>query len=308
MSYTFAADETVGQGIVRIVCEQIDRAVEDLSSTEQPLAQRVHQARKRFKKIRAVLRLVRFELDDHYKRENRFFRDAGRELASARDAEARIEAFDAFVTTFADQLADDAITAVREMLHERRETVLDQQGDLQQRVETLLPKLHAARRRIEAWTLPDAGFAVLSAGLRQTYKRGRKALATAYAEPTPAHFHEWRKRVKYHWYHSRLLAPIWPELMKGYRRSLSELADVLGTDHDLAGLREVLTNAADEGVDVRTVQAVVALIDQRRRELQAQADVKGRRIYAERPNALAARFATYWDCWQHEHRRCAILA
>jgi hypothetical protein len=30
----------------------------------------------------------------------------------------------------------------------------------------------------------------------------------------PEHFHEWRKRVKYHWYHLGLLRELWPASME----------------------------------------------------------------------------------------------
>lgn len=34
-------------------------------------------------------------------------------------------------------------------------------------------------------------------------------------EPTAEQFYKWRKRVKYHWSHSRLLEYVWGEVMGG---------------------------------------------------------------------------------------------
>lgn len=64
------------------------------------------------------------------------------------------------------------------------------------------------------WRLEECGFPAIEPGLVRTYRRARKALRTAYATPTPEHFHEWRKRVNYHWYHLRLLCELWPASME----------------------------------------------------------------------------------------------
>ncbi|HKN40971.1 MAG TPA: CHAD domain-containing protein [Acidimicrobiia bacterium] len=58
-----------------------------------------HDARKRAKKLRALLRLVRPELgDDVYRRENRALRDAARRLSPVRDAWVLVETLDGLVT------------------------------------------------------------------------------------------------------------------------------------------------------------------------------------------------------------------
>ena len=66
--------EGVPAGIERIIREQIERAIEELTGqTNNSQDEAVHEARKCFKKIRAVLRLVRDELPQAvYQRENLF--------------------------------------------------------------------------------------------------------------------------------------------------------------------------------------------------------------------------------------------
>ena len=55
----------------------------------------MHQARKRFKELRALLRLVREPLGARFKLDNRRLRDVGRRLAESRDAAAMLESWDA---------------------------------------------------------------------------------------------------------------------------------------------------------------------------------------------------------------------
>lgn len=46
--------------------------------------------------------------------------------------------------------------------------------------------------------------------------------------------HEWRKRVKYGWYHMRLLTDASPAILSPLEERLHDLSDALGGDHDLA--------------------------------------------------------------------------
>src|ERR1044071_9440613 len=92
MAYSIEHDEAAGAAIARIVREQIARAREQLMDRKAPIEKRVHDARKRFKEIRAVLRLVREPFGAQFDVENAWYRDAGRTLASAGDADAVLEA------------------------------------------------------------------------------------------------------------------------------------------------------------------------------------------------------------------------
>ena len=81
MAYQFTNTESVPEGIRRVVREEIDAAIHELTDKEMDPHEGVHQARKRFKKIRAVLRLTRQELGEVYSIEAPRFRDFGRKLS-----------------------------------------------------------------------------------------------------------------------------------------------------------------------------------------------------------------------------------
>ena len=85
MSYYFQqSDTSVERGVRRIAVEQIDKAISEIQ--EPDVTEAVHNVRKRCKKLRALIRIVRYAFDD-YKAENASFRDAARSLAVLRDAE-----------------------------------------------------------------------------------------------------------------------------------------------------------------------------------------------------------------------------
>lgn len=49
--------------------------------------------------------------------------------------------------------------------------------------------------------------------------------------------------------------------------------------------------------DRTQLEALVALIDQRRGELEVKAGRLGKRMYVDKPNAFVRRFEVYWRAW-----------
>ena len=89
--------------------------------------------------------------------------------------------------------------------------------------------------------------------------------------------------------------PLWPEVVGGMAVTLDKLGLVLGEDHDLAELLELLRLRPDMCPNPRERSLFAALVSQRRAELQIAAEVLGRRIYAEKPSSFRHRFGEYWD-------------
>jgi hypothetical protein len=107
--------------------------------------------------------------------------------------------------------------------------------------------------------------------------------------------HAWRKRAKDLWYHQRLLAPAWPDVLGAQAEAAHTLTELLGDDHDLAVLATCLsgnTPPLPPVVDADRA-ALLALVEHRSHELRAAATHLGHRIYAESPKAFTRRLARY---------------
>lgn len=299
MPYRFKRKESVRDGAVRMVCDQIDKAFGELTGGDLSRHDAVHQARKRFKKVRAVLRAARPSLGEVYKEENVWFRDAGRRFAAVRDSEALVETYDALHEVFADQMADEGFAVVREALVDRRDRIAEEEVDLQGRIDDLVDDLHEARERVRGWpAFDETGFDALGPGLAKTYSRARKGMKNAYDDPLPENYHEWRKRVKYHRYHMRMLRSMWKRVINARRKELHELTNFLGDNHDLDVLRGVVLEDPDRFGGKRTVQALLGLVDRRQAELQALARPLGRKCLAEPEDAFVDRFRAIWRAWR----------
>jgi CHAD domain-containing protein len=306
MSYRFAAGQEPAQEIKRVVCEQIDRAMQELTDENLDRYKGVPQLRKRCKKIRATLRLARHKLGDVYPGENRLFRDLGRQLSQVRDAEAMIETFDSLRDAYKEQLRSRGFQAVRKVLEQRRQTISDEQGDLGKQIETAVGTLWDAKQRVMAWPLHAEKYRALSPGLRQAYRRGRKARVQAYRQATPAHFHEWRKGVKNHWYQVRLLRQTWPDVMQGYGKALKTLAELLGDDHDLTVFRQTISAQPEAFGKDDDIQVLLGLSEQRQAELRLRAKTLGQRIFAEKSSRFCHRMQQYMAAWQAESQPLAM--
>jgi len=239
MTYRFKRKESVPKAVRRIVSEQSQKAALELGGGNPDIHDGVHNARKCFKKIRSALRLVRGGLGNRvYRRENGWFRDAGRQLSAVRDAEAMIETYDRLAERYPDIAECSSLHVLREALVQRRQRIAQDEQDLEGQAHALARELEDVPSRAADWPLTHNGFAALAPGLERSYRRGRKAFEKAYRKPSDERFHEWRKRVKDYWYHTRLLGRSWPEFMESRISELKDLADLLGDDHDLAVLQQ----------------------------------------------------------------------
>src|SRR5262249_6062759 len=159
------ADESVRKGIRRIARKEIDKAREDLTGQTQPADEVVHAARKRFKKLRAVMRLVRDSVGGKvYRRENTAFRAAGRPLSEVRDAHALVLALDKLREGREQEVAQTTWSIVRQALQKREQEVNQEVLAGPNTLEEILTSLEDARDRIKGWPLDHDGFSVLRRG------------------------------------------------------------------------------------------------------------------------------------------------
>jgi CHAD domain-containing protein len=264
MAYAIERGETLQAAVQRIMDEQVVRARDTLADPALPAEKRVHEARKRFKEIRALLRLIRKPLGEQFAHENAWYRDA----------DAILEALD--------KLGVPQTVARR--AKKKIEGGRASHPPLEPIVANVIDQLVVAHGRLGMWPELGSSFDEIGPGLLRAYREGRRDMKD---HSNAEELHEWRKRVKEHWYHAQLLRHLWPEMMKPYADELSALSKALGDHHDL----HVLGAAVPE---------LLPRIEKRQAELETEAMRIGRRVYAEKPPAWLARMRNLWDAWTSE--------
>jgi len=144
-------------------------------------------------------------------------------------------------------------------------------------------------RRALQWPLDLRNEADIIDALQRVYRRARRRMSIARAQPSVENLHDWRKQVKYLWHQLQMLEPLRPRKIGEVADQMHKLSDHLGDDHDLAVLRERMQG--NSRLFTRTsLQSSLALIDQRRQALQSKAFAVGARALSDSPTAFAAHF------------------
>ncbi|WP_099866752.1 CHAD domain-containing protein [Pararhizobium haloflavum] len=295
MAYRFKpGTRAVGKALRRIAAEQVDKAIAELEDGDLAAPVRVHQARKRLKKLRGLVRLVR-PVFPAGKRENAACREIASALSPYRDDAVMTNVYDALCAANAGGIDRPALAPVRRALTGQRSVAADT-GDIDAALTGALDALREMRARIDGWHLSQTGFAALGKGLAATYGAARDGLDRAVETPAGPErveaLHAWRKQVKYHSQHARLLALAWPEATGPHIAAARALAAMLGEHHDACVFAERMADPAAGPVEARGTLAVLAT--RRAAALEQDSLVLGRRLFADKPKALKRRWRIWW--------------
>jgi CHAD domain-containing protein len=299
--FALAASETLGDGLRRIALGQLDVAIEALDTIERTGAapggaeHAVHETRKALKRLRALVHLLRDELGEKaFARESALLRDCARRLARARDAEVMVKTLEALLGDGPRKFSRRAgVKRLRARLAAERDAAAEAMLADHLMRSRVLGELRMFRSRVFEWRLADSGgIELVEPGLERLYSQGRRRLrraARGSGERTRA-LHRWRKRVKDLRYVAEMLAPAgggsaW---LRRVGRRADELGELLGEEHDLAVLAELIRaqgkrkgkgKARGKRVGRATRRRLLKLIARRRKRLRKRALRDGERLY-----------------------------
>jgi CHAD domain-containing protein len=225
--------------IRRAGLELIEEAITSLRDQPSGRHEAVHDARKRFKRLRALYRLIARAAPDFSKEENARFRDIARSLAFAREATALVETVEYLETFAASTTQGKALRSIATVLRKRRDHAIEHEAGLDEAIAAAIAGCEEARKRLKAVSLPDELKDVtrlVKTGWAKQRKRARKALADCHEQADVEHFHELRKAGQAYWMHLGLLRRLWPSAMRAKRADTKRLVDILGHEHDLSVL------------------------------------------------------------------------
>lgn len=304
MAYQLERDESVSDGIQRLILEEVENIVTQLtdSTIERDLG--IHEARKSCKRIRAGLRLVRDEIGKgNYKKENIRFRDIARKLAPARDSWVQIAVMDKLIPV-------DNTTAFPIGLYKNFRNQLVRDYDLTRQRESedrtkipmILESIQESIQVLRKLPIQNKDFTVVRSGLIRTYTRGQDGMIDSILTPIPKNFHEWRKRVKYLWHQIEILLNLNPEKLGELAIQLHALADFLGDHHDLIVLKRTVFEYPYEFENESAMKILVDMIESQQMVLEQKANSLGRQLYVQSAEDFCDDLENYWLLWQNDQR------
>ena len=283
MGYRIKNGETLQIALQRISLELLETS---LGMLNDPTANRdvaIHEVRKVCKKVRAILWLIRDEIDGKtYRADNIHFRTLSALVAPARDS---------YLTWLAVQNMELPSDVKASLLLDLEVTYQQAMSDAP--LESTIVQLTEGIQRVQSWSFKKQGFGIISPTLKRMYKRGKSHMKFAYKHPTPDNFHEWRKNVKYLRYHLQILQPTASTLLGGTIQQVDELGDVLGRANDLYELKQRLFTHPQ----AVALEEVFVKLESDQLKLYRQAWAMGQLAYAESDEAFVERMREYWNVW-----------
>jgi CHAD domain-containing protein len=267
-----------------------------LASGRKPLDQpditdavAVHDLRKVLKRWRAILRLIGPVIGDEAEALRIEARDLAREMSSARDGRAALEALE--------DLGED----LPSLSPRSRTTIGERLAELGANAEAaaLTPALKArvvemlgrAAVIVERWPIGRFDSAEVTKQLTTTYRKARAAEPTEWSHADPEALHRFRRRVVEHRYQMELVEPAWPKLIRVWISEAQRLRDRLGAHQDLAVLLH-LTAPHQPLAPWRS--RLTPLIAERQAAHGENARRLAGRLFAEKPKAFRLRIASLW--------------
>ncbi|HEX4629543.1 MAG TPA: CHAD domain-containing protein [Chthoniobacterales bacterium] len=298
MSYQLRPDETLGDGLRRIIRRQIENAICASKAKQNGKDSPVHETRKHLKKARAALRLVRGEVKKKaWKREDRCLAQVGQMISDVRDAEVRLETVRQLRGFMRGKKR--SFEETEELLAFELDSFLAAFSEWPQEAEA---RLGETLERLQDWPLQKLDCKRLRRNVQRTYKCGRRDLEAAIEHMTTETLHVFRKRAKELSHQMRILRPLAPAVFGELNDELKTIGECLGQLHDLAFVSQRLWSfGAAERQGDRILSALIAV---RTDELRSTAIALAERFYAERPRQFARRISRYFSEWEIARARC----
>ena len=297
MAFTLDPEKPFDAAVKKVAVSQLEDAIKALKKQPRGLDEAIHDARKKFKRVRGLLRLIRPAAKDFSRQENARIRDMAAGLSGGRDATALIECAAYLRGLVPDGTRDMALSRLETALRERRSSAAVSDTALKKKAKDAIHTCRAAIAAIEEADFsedPSAAAKRLGKAWKKELANAQVALMTVQAEGGDDDFHELRKKSQTYWMFSALLSPAWPSALKAKRNDAKALADLLGHEHDLSMLLQLLDGPDAPGLDAGTLAICRDAALETRTQLRRRAIKSARKTFGDEPDVEARIIRTLW--------------
>jgi len=283
----------------RTVAEsQLSHAIRLLEDQPEGPHEAVHDARKRFKRVRALYRLVQPDAKAFRRQENTRIRDMAQTLSAVRDATALVETVDYLATQAGSAEEMAALAFASRTLIERRDRIASEEHDLPAKMTAAIVTCREAIKALDHLDLdddPEKTAKRLAKAWKNQRQRALGALAGCEEHADGEVYHELRKCGQTYWMHLSLLGGIWPSAMLAKQQQAKALVDLLGHEHDLSVLTGLVNESPELFGDSDTLALVLGSIITRQQALRHEALEAAHEVFADSAETESGLIAVLWE-------------
>ncbi|MCA1491941.1 CHAD domain-containing protein [Sinorhizobium alkalisoli] len=297
MTYAFDPAHPFTEDFRAIAAEQIGCALAVLEEQPAGMHEAIHDARKNFKRLRALYRLVACDAALFQKQENARIREMARNLSIVRDAAALVENANYLRAHAASEEQQVALDKVCAILAIRRDRIAAEETDLERKICVTIAGCEAALAALARVSFHDGrrkSAARLEKGWRRTLKRAARARSACETGTDAVLFHELRKRAQDYRMHLALLREVWPSAMQAKRSDTKELVDLLGHLNDLSTLTSLIDEEPEIAGDSQNQTHLLSAVIARQEELRQEALQRAQAVFFDAPERESRTVGLLW--------------
>ncbi|WEX77071.1 CHAD domain-containing protein [Sinorhizobium numidicum] len=297
MTYAFSPDRPFTEDFRAVGAELIERAVAALEDQPAGVHEAIHDARRNFKRLRSLYRLVASDAPALQKQENARIREMARNLSPVRDAAALVENASYLRAHASNEEQRSALDHVCAALAARRDRISEDETDIAGKIATTVANCQQALAALAHVSFDDGKRKTagrLEKGWRRTLRRAARARVACETGTDAALFHELRKRTQDYRMHLALLRGAWPSAMQAKRADAKELVDVLGHLNDLADMTSLINEQPEIAGSSQNQAHLLSAVIHRQEELRREALQRAQAVFGDRPEDESRTVGLLW--------------
>ena len=224
-------DKEYKHRLILVLEEQMFR-VEDLCGSEDLSSEiKVHEIRKSFKRINALLRIFPESLKQEVLAFRQPMKSMARRLTQARETTVNLQFFETMCTEKQCFVLKEAKDLKAQLAKENFEC-LKELSEGESVFDVIYQQMQTGRHEFLE-KLPEKNFEIdIAAELELSFQKSYELFKLVSKEYHPVEFHELRKRMKILWYQFEFVHPGQTEVPGTLSEKLHNITDRLGDDHD----------------------------------------------------------------------------
>ncbi len=293
--YLFAIDnqEELHEGITRVLKEQY-KYIDYQTTIPKDIDSTTHEIRKALKRIRAILRIVRWDIGEElFQSENMRFRELARQLSDLRDYHVIISFLALVFEAKELQIPESNFISLVEHLNQKKETELKRLND-NQTLETIKEQMAMATEDLKDYPFAFLGPHTIRQGVTNTYNQCLNKITESQRKLDDRPLHELRKRVKYLLNQMTLIQEVWPDFFKHYSTSLKRASDLLGDDHNIAETITLINQLPVSIISSSDKEALSQTFRSEREQIHRELWPLLGKLFTEDAKAFVKRITAYW--------------